>query len=381
MGAGQEDLRAARFLPHVIDVGADTIAVAEAFAGNQFVAAQQRFCLTQFDHQVAVFGALDDTVDDLADAILELIVLLLALILADALHDHLLGGLRGDAAEVDWRQRIDDELADRFFRKELGRDRLAHLGFFVFDRLDDFRPTGQAHIAGLAVDRGADVLLMPVLGASGLLDGLFHGLQHFLAVDVLFARDGIGDQQQFGAGDSGVHGDLCECVWLIGQRRGGRRFDQGIGQDKFRASNVRKANQDFGPVIQPQARAVIICAKNDAQEALAAVLWEKSFDPRLMTGEPVPVLQPGQRPIDPGRTNFQRPGTGDRIVNVDRGADVVADLGAVFNGDLAAVGPIGHDLHRGALTAEHRDAHKLKAHKLQPRRDNRGQLAFQGRRL
>ena len=37
---------------------------------------------------------------------------LLALVFAHALHDHLLGGLRGDAAEIDRRQRIDDELAE-----------------------------------------------------------------------------------------------------------------------------------------------------------------------------------------------------------------------------------------------------------------------------
>ncbi len=36
---------------------------------------------------------------------------------------------------------------------------------------------------------------MAVFGPPSLLDGLFHRLQHFLAVDILFAGDGIGDQQ------------------------------------------------------------------------------------------------------------------------------------------------------------------------------------------
>ena len=88
---------------------------------------------------------------------------------------------------------------------ELARDVDGDLGFLVLHRLDGFGPARQPHIAGLAVDRGADVLLVAVFGAAGLLDGLLHRLQHFLAVDVLLPRDGVGDQQQFGASDGGVH--------------------------------------------------------------------------------------------------------------------------------------------------------------------------------
>src|SRR3546814_5997409 len=61
---------------------------------------------------MAEFDALDDTGDDLAGAVLELLILPLALGVADLLEDNLLGGLRGDAAELDRRQRIDDEIAD-----------------------------------------------------------------------------------------------------------------------------------------------------------------------------------------------------------------------------------------------------------------------------
>ena len=45
-------------------------------------------------------GLLDDAGDDVADAVLVLLEHHLALGLADALQDDLLGGLRGDAAEV-----------------------------------------------------------------------------------------------------------------------------------------------------------------------------------------------------------------------------------------------------------------------------------------
>ena len=75
-------------------------------------------------------------------------------------------------------------------------------------RLHRLGPARQAHVAGLAVDGGADVLLVAVLGAAGLLDRLLHRLEHFLALDRLLPRDGVGDQQQFGSGDGGIHGVL-----------------------------------------------------------------------------------------------------------------------------------------------------------------------------
>ena len=132
--------------------------------------------------------------------------MLLALVFADTLHDHLLGGLRGDAAEIDGRQGIDDVIAERFVREQLHRVPGGHLGFFVFDRFHDLGPPRQPHVAGLAIDRRADVFLVAVLRLAGLLNGLLHSLEHFLALDILFPRDRVGDQQQFGACDGGIHG-------------------------------------------------------------------------------------------------------------------------------------------------------------------------------
>ena len=76
MRAGQEDLRAARLLAHVVDVGAHAVAVAEGLARDGLVAAQQGLGAAEIDHQVAVLGALDDAVDDLAHAVLVLVELL-----------------------------------------------------------------------------------------------------------------------------------------------------------------------------------------------------------------------------------------------------------------------------------------------------------------
>ena len=56
--------------------------------------------LAKLDQRVAVVRLLDDARDQLADAVLVLLEHHVALGLADALEDHLLGRLRGDAAEV-----------------------------------------------------------------------------------------------------------------------------------------------------------------------------------------------------------------------------------------------------------------------------------------
>ena len=112
MRARQENLRTARLAAHVVDVGADAVAVAQRFARQHLVAADDRLAAAEIDDHVAVFDALDDAVDDLADAVLVFLVLPVALGLAHLLHDHLLGRLRGDAAVFERRQRIGDGVAD-----------------------------------------------------------------------------------------------------------------------------------------------------------------------------------------------------------------------------------------------------------------------------
>ncbi len=101
MGARQENLRPALLAPHVIDIGAHAVAGAEHLARDHFVAADDGFAAAEIDDDIAIFDALDDAVDDVADAVLEFLILPVALGLAHLLHDHLLGRLRGDAAEFE----------------------------------------------------------------------------------------------------------------------------------------------------------------------------------------------------------------------------------------------------------------------------------------
>ena len=91
----------------------------------------------------------------------------------------------------------------------------------------------QPDLAGLAVDLGADVVLMAVFGAAGLLDRLLHGLQHLVAVDALLARDRVGDLQQF---EAGVRSDCVSILVLWSVRRSasaGGRGEQLVGQDQL----------------------------------------------------------------------------------------------------------------------------------------------------
>ena len=98
--ARQHDLRSLRAGADLDDHGLDARAVLVALAGHLLGAGQQRLDPAEVDERVARVGLLDDARDDVADAILVLLEHHLALGLADPLQDHLLRGLRGDAAEV-----------------------------------------------------------------------------------------------------------------------------------------------------------------------------------------------------------------------------------------------------------------------------------------
>ena len=77
------------------------LAVVVALAVDLLGLRQQRLdALAQLHERVARVGLLDDAGDQLADAVAVLLEHHVALGLADPLQDHLLGGLRGDAAEV-----------------------------------------------------------------------------------------------------------------------------------------------------------------------------------------------------------------------------------------------------------------------------------------
>ena len=87
-------------LAHLDDVGLEPAAVVVVLVLHLLGLRQQRLDLAEVEQRVAGVGLLDDAGDDVALAARVLLVLHLPLRLADALEDDLLGGLRGDAAEV-----------------------------------------------------------------------------------------------------------------------------------------------------------------------------------------------------------------------------------------------------------------------------------------
>src|SRR5439155_22377934 len=150
------DPRPPRLLFDVVELGAHSLALAEALARQQFVAAQHRLGPAEIDDDIAELNPLDEAVDDLADAVLELAVLALALGVAHLLHDDLLGGLRRYPAEINRRQRIGDEIADLgVFVQPLRRGE-RDLGRLVLDRVDHLAEPQQADLAIAPIDLGAD---------------------------------------------------------------------------------------------------------------------------------------------------------------------------------------------------------------------------------
>ena len=99
IGARQDDLRSLRAAVHALDDGAQALARRVALGARLFLARQARLDAAELDDHVAVLEALHRGVHHLADALAVFAEDVLALGLAHLLEDHLLGGLRGDAAE------------------------------------------------------------------------------------------------------------------------------------------------------------------------------------------------------------------------------------------------------------------------------------------
>ena len=218
MAARQENLRPAGFAAHVIDIGADAVAGAEAFARDHLVAAHHAFGLAQIDHHRAEFGALDHAMHHFADAVLVFVILALALGIAHLLHDHLLGVLGIDAVEIHRRQGLGDDVADLGVGIAAARVGQRNLGLVVLHQLHDMQIARDMGLAGLGIDIDLDVVLGAVMGLGGALHRLFHRGQHHLLVDGFVARDGVGDLQKFEpvGGDGACH---FYCLLVVAPQR------------------------------------------------------------------------------------------------------------------------------------------------------------------
>jgi hypothetical protein len=323
VGARQKDLRPAQLLAHIEDIGTHPVAGPERLARQAFVPAHQALGPAEVDRDVAELVALDDAVDDFAGAVLELLVLALTLGFADLLDDHLLGGLGGDAPEVDGREVLDQEFAHAeagLARRGLLR---GHLGELVLDLLDHLAEPAQVNFAGAPVDFRPDIVLVAVLGAASLADRLLHGLENLFALDAFLPRHGIRDLKK------------------LRSRKRLFRF---------------------------QTDPVLFHAHEAAAKAPPALHRDAQLNSRLEAGEALEILKSGQRPVDARRADFQHIGTRDRILNVQNGAHEAAGQRAIVHADGAAVLALDHDLELGAAVAGKEYAHDVETFGLQGRR-------------
>ncbi len=373
-----------RLFADVVNIGADTVAILEMLARQRLVAAQNRLGAAQLDRHIAVFDALDDAVGDLADAILIFAELALTLGVAYALDDDLLGHLRGNAAEIDRRQILDQEFADRharFFILGIGQ---RQLGDLILDGLRDFAEPLQRDFAGAAIDRRANIVLMTVFGASGLLDGLLHRLDHLFAVDILFARDLVGDLQQLDHSRPLSMKRRRICLTHNGRRCGTLVFDGGdqpVGQNQFRAFDLRQG-QGCRTVFTVEQQIIAFDRGHRALEALAAIDRRIHFQFHVMPHEALVIGAFHQRTVDAGRADFQHIFVGNRVGFVENERNRTRQPGAILHQHGRAVAPFRHDLKcRTPCAALHLDANQLIAEFVRDRRDEFFDLFAQIRSL
>ena len=159
----EDDLRPLGGVLHLDDDRLDAGAVLVALGLDLLALGQQRLDAAELDQRVALVALLHDAGDELADAVDVLVVHEVALGLADALQDDLLGGLRGDAAEVVGRDLVPLDLA-LVDRREVEADLLALLVEHL-ERLD-------VDVVGEDELEDADVARLGVDLDLGVLDGV-----------------------------------------------------------------------------------------------------------------------------------------------------------------------------------------------------------------
>ena len=88
-------------------------------------------------------------------------------------------------------------------------------------------------------------------------------------------------------------------------------------------------------------------------------------DARLVAGPVGEILEPGQRPVDARRADFEPVAALDRVVGVEPVGQAARNRLAIGKVELAGVGALGHHLQRRVgRAADHRHAHELIAEAL-----------------
>ena len=194
--ARQDELRPARLRLDRRDVGAHSIAHAQVLLRDELVAREHAFDPARLDDHVAALDALDRTGEQVVLPLEKVVQDLLALGVADLLQDHLLRGLRADAAELHRLERLLDHVAElqRGVAIRGVGDRDLVRGLLVLLVRHDGPAPERFVVAGLAVDRypGVDVVGVLLLGCRG--ERGFERREDDILGHVLLARERVDEQ-------------------------------------------------------------------------------------------------------------------------------------------------------------------------------------------
>jgi hypothetical protein len=182
------------------DKGPHPVAGAQVFLRDHLAALQAAFHPAALDDDVALVQPLDGADEDLVAARQEVIEQGLALGVADLLQDHLLGGHGADAPDRHRGHRLLDvvthlDLGDAVQRI---RQHLFGIGVLQAGFVRHHQPAAEGFIvAGVAVDRHADVDLAAMQLLGGLRQRGLDRAEHHIPVHALLARDGVHQHQHF----------------------------------------------------------------------------------------------------------------------------------------------------------------------------------------
>src|SRR5215472_6054817 len=186
ISAGHDHLRPLGGAVHGLDDHAQTFADIVGFELGLLSLGQARFGAAHVNDEVGAFGSLHDHGDKLAGAVVILVVNGVALGFAHLLQDHLLGGLRSDAAQHFGGFGADDFRADFRAGILLLRVGQADFAFRVSDFLDDGVHRVHVHLAGFLIELSAQVLFGLIELASRHHHGIFDGGNYHFRFNVLF---------------------------------------------------------------------------------------------------------------------------------------------------------------------------------------------------
>ena len=105
-------------------------------------------------------------------------------------------------------------------------------------------------------------------------------------------------------------------------RRLRRRADQFIGEHQPGALYIGQIHLNRLAGIELDLGDSCLRAKHRAGQSFAALQCRhRHIDAREMAGEPNPIFQAGQRPVNASRADFQRPRPLNRVFDIEPGGD------------------------------------------------------------